>query len=300
MQRILALLMILAMGFWGANWACSKILLDYAPALIIAFWRIFFVFVASALGILCFRLSFKVDKALFGWLFLASLFNCGFALLFFMGLNFGMAGKGGVLVTTLTPILTYLLIGGFAFYRAKRLKTSFQGFSKSEILGLVLGFLSGLFILNLSVDEIFSQFNLFFVLAALDWALMSLVTSKIKLNALVLSFYFNLLSSLLFTPILLLDGAFVIFQADGIFWLNMFVVAILSTLVGTSIYYYGVHVLGSARANSFFLLVPVFALIFSYFILGEVPSVLMILGTILAIFAIYLINIYAKNKKLKA
>ena len=53
------------------------------------------------------------------------------------------------------------------------------------------------------------------------------------------------------------------------FWSMIFVVAVLSTAIGTSIYYMGIAKLGATRASSYQLLVPAMALGSSYLILGE-------------------------------
>ena len=75
----------------------------------------------------------------------------------------------------------------------------------------------------------------------------------------------------------------------------MFLVAFLSTGIGTGIYYYGIKIIGVVKTNAFQLLVPGTALIMSFFMLGERPSISTIFGTILALFAIYFINIYKKK-----
>lgn len=119
---------------------------------------------------------------------------------------------------------------------------------------------------------------------------MSIFTQKIRTNPLVMNFYITLFSLVAFVPIWFEPATYFLFEAPLRFWFHLFCVAILSTLVGTSIYYLGIKELGSAKANSFMLLVPASALICSYFVLGEKPSLLTLFGTALAICAIYLIN----------
>ena len=119
---------------------------------------------------------------------------------------------------------------------------------------------------------------------------MSIFTQKIRTNPLVMNFYITLFSLVAFVPIWFEPATYFLFEAPLHFWFHLFCVAILSTLVGTSIYYLGIKELGSAKANSFMLLVPASALICSYFVLGEKPSLLTLFGTALAICAIYLIN----------
>ena len=342
--------MTLAMLFWGLSWASGKILVEYASAYVIAFWRFFFVLLGLFPLLLALKLPLKLDKKLLKWVILASICNVIYSVLYFAGLNYGAAGKGGVLVTTLTPVFTYLLVLFIVFWQGKKALNSaknetlqnanalkmpenndFQNekaqktpinnalqkttatkaltnehsqpkkptkIPKNEIIGLCLGIISGILLLNLgSIDELFGKFNVFFVLCAFDWALMSIFTQKIRTHPLVMNFYITLFSLVAFVPILFDTQTYFLFEADARFWLNLFVVAILSTIVGTSIYYLGIKRLGTTRANTFLLLVPASALLCSFVILGEKPSSLTLIGTALAVCAIYLINIYGKKAR---
>ena len=87
-----------------------------------------------------------------------------------------------------------------------------------------------------------------------------------------------------------------IFSFDARFWTMLFVVSVLSTAIGTSIFYMGVAQIGAEKASSYQLLVPLIALVTSYFILDEIPSLLTLFGGGIAIFAIYLINVYKRAK----
>ena len=292
-QKFFFVLMILAMVFWGISWPCSKILVSYAPAYIIAFWRFFFTLIGLFFLLLALKIPLSFERKNLKWLLIASVFNVLYSLFFFAGLNYGLAGKGGVLATTLTPVFTYLLVMLIIFYQTKNKPKV----PKNEILGLVLGIMSGILLLDLGgFDELFGKFNTFFVLCAFDWALMSIVTQKIKMNALVMNFYITIISVFAFTPIMFMEQTYFLFEADLKFWINILALSFLSTVVGTSIYYLGIKKLGSAKANSFLLLIPAIALFCSFIILDEKPSLLTLFGTALAIFAIYLINVYGKEK----
>ncbi|EHE0558316.1 DMT family transporter [Campylobacter upsaliensis] len=280
-QSYLYLSLVIAMFLWGMSWPTSKILSFYANVEFIVLWRFFFVLVGSLPILLFLKISLKISKKTLKWLFIAGGLNALYAFIFFLALRYGTAGKGGVLVTTMVPIFSYLfLFLGF--------KKSYK-LSKYEIFGLFIGIISGLFLLNLnSLEELFGRFNVLFLLCAFIWALMSLCTHKTKgEHPLAVNFYVNGISFLFFTPLLLNDESFFILEADMKFWLNMFVVAFLSTVVGTSIYYYGIHILGNVRANSFILITPASALLTSFLILNEVPTTLTLVGGALAIVAIY-------------
>ncbi|EES89736.1 conserved hypothetical protein [Helicobacter canadensis MIT 98-5491] len=275
------------MAFWGSSWACGKILVQYASADIVAFWRFFFALVASIPLIILLKVPMRINTENFKFLLIAACLNGIYSILFFMGLNYGSAGKGGVLVTTLIPIFAYLLAYFFSHKENKSIKAN-------EILGLGIGIISGICLLDLgSFQELFGKFNTFFLLCALNWAILTLVCQKIRIHPLAINFYITFLSLLFYSPLFLFKPQIIeVFHYDMQFWVMIFVVAVLSTAIGTSIYYMGIAKLGATKASSYQLLVPAMALGSSYLILGEIPSLLTIFGGILAIFATYLINIY--------
>ena len=297
------ILLVMAMGFWGASWAASKVLIEYASADVVAFWRFFFALLASCEIVFFLKIPLRIDKSALKFLSFAAFLNCLYSIMYFIGLNYGSAGKSGVLVTTLIPIFAYLLT--FGFYKLK--KDSTRVMKKNEILGLFLGILAGICLLDLgSWQQLFGKSNVFFVLCALDWAILTLVCRNLRIHPVAINLYITFLSVLLFSPIFFFQPSMLdIFTFEFRFWWMMFIVAVLSTAVGTSIYYMGVARVGATQASSFNLLVPATALLSSFIILREIPSVLTLLGGSLAVFATYLINLYQpkhfswKSKKLE-
>ncbi|WP_348518441.1 DMT family transporter [Campylobacter sp. CCS1377] len=295
-DRYLYILLIIAMFLWGSSWPTSKILTTYTSPAVITFWRFLFVFLGSFSMLYFLKIPLKIPLQIFKWVFCAGILNGLYTFVFFIALRYGEAGKGGVLVTTMIPIFSYIFFMLSIVLRKN--EKLIQRVGKSEILGLILGLASGFCLLNLgSLDEIFGKFNILFLLCALIWASITLFTHKAKgAHPLTINLYINLISTLMFSWVLFLDEPFKVLTSDVKFWVNMFVVVVLSTIIGTSIYYYAIHRLGGVKANSFVLITPASALICSFFILDEVPTVLTLIGCILAIFAIYFINIHSKKK----
>ncbi|HDZ5087266.1 TPA: DMT family transporter [Campylobacter jejuni] len=293
--KYLFILLVIAMFLWGSSWPTSKILANYTDTSIITFWRFFFVVIGSFFVLNFLKIPLKLEKTALKWVFIAGVLNGLYAFVFFIAIKHGLAGKGGVLVTTMIPIFSYLIFMIVILFQKD--EKSNHKITKSEILGLFLGLVSGLCLLNLgSIEELFGKFNALFLSCAFIWALMAVFTDKAKgTHPLTINFYINLISLLMFSWVLFDLKSYEIFHFDLNFWASLFVVAFLSTVVGTSIYYYGIHILGSIKANSFVLITPASALICSFFILNEVPTVLTLIGCVLAIFAIYFINIYGKK-----
>ncbi|MDE6958856.1 MAG: DMT family transporter, partial [Helicobacter apodemus] len=136
-------LMVMAMIFWGSSWPSSKIMVEYTSAEVVTFWRFFFAFLASIPLILILKIPLRFNFQIFKLLFLAALLNSVYSILFFVGLDYGSAGKGGVIVTTLTPIFAYML--AYIFYRANLQKI----IKTNEILGLGFGIIAGICLLDL-------------------------------------------------------------------------------------------------------------------------------------------------------
>ncbi|MDE5602391.1 MAG: DMT family transporter [Helicobacter sp.] len=282
-------LMVIAMIFWGSSWPSSKIMVEYTSAEVVTFWRFFFAFLASMPLVLLLKIPLRIDFNAFKLLFLAALLNSIYSILFFVGLDYGSAGKGGVIVTTLTPVFAYILV--YMFYNQNSQKT----IKTNEVLGLGFGIIAGICLLDLQ-DFQGLFFSGFFILCAIDWAVLTLICQRIKIHPLAINFYMTFLSILFWLPLFLWNETMMsIFHFDSRFWLMMFIVAALSTAIGTSIYYIGISYIGTAKAASFTLLVPAVALGSSYLLLGEIPNPLTFIGGGLAIFATYLINFYSSS-----
>ena len=292
-ELIFSILLVVAMTFWGSSWASSKVLTSYTSADVITFWRFFFALMASIPLVIILRIPIRIDGNALKYLFLASITNCAYSIMFFIGVNYGAAGKGGVLVTTLTPVFVYLLT-----YWIHKIQNNPKMMRGNEILGLTLGIIAGICLLDLgNLSVLFSKSNVFFVLCALDWVVLTLICQRVRIHPIAINFYITLFSVLLSSPIFFFESAMLdIFSFDARFWTMLFVVSVLSTAIGTSIFYMGVAQIGAEKASSYQLLVPLIALVASYFILGEIPSLLTLFGGGIAIFAIYLINVYKRAK----
>lgn len=282
MQKTFIFLLFIAMFFWGLSWPLSKILSSNHSPFIVAFARFGLVALCLLPLIKFYHLSFKIPRDSVLALVFNVFSNALYSLVFFYAINLGNAGSAGVITTTLSPILATLL--SVIVFKSI--------LNRREAIGLFLGLISGAFFIS-SADSLLNSFNLFFILASFLWACVTLSVRKIALHPLIINFYSSLFSAILFLPFLK-PADFTIFcetQSLGF----LLVIALLSTVFGTSIYYKGIEVLGIAKSACFTLLVPFFALFLSLIILGEKPESSTIFGGILAILAIYLISLY--NKK---
>jgi drug/metabolite transporter (DMT)-like permease len=203
---------------------------------------------------------------------------------FFLGVKLGTASLGGAFVTTMIPIMTFVLL---ALMGARKV-------TRRELGALLLGGVGVMTILgvwNKTLSEILVIHNLYFVLAAFLWAVLTIISSKNRtLSVLVFTFYLYVitvaLDLLFFVDLPAIDTA----SFDSTFWLHMGLISLLSTTFANTVYFIGIEKLGAGEVSSFVFLVPFAAIGLSIPFLGEEISTWMIVGTVMTLVAVKILN----------
>ena len=276
--------MVVAMIFWGLSWTNAKILGQYANAPLVMFWRFFFATISFWFTVKYLDGTFHLEKRYFYYIIINSLFLVFYNYFYFKGTQIGLAGSGGVLVTTLNPILTTffsLFFGGKILGR--------------DYLGLILGIIGGGIILKiweLDINSLYYSGNIFFLLASLSWVAVTIITSKSKqhIDFLSYSFWSFLFATIMCVPLASNSNLLSVFEFDWIFWINLASLAVLAMSFGTSIYFLASIELGPKRSSSYIFLVPITAMIFSMLFLKEPFQFTTIIGGVLGMLSIYIIN----------
>ena len=278
-------LLILSMIFWGIAWVNTKILTAYVNEYELVFLRMGICFLSMFPIIYFSNLSFKINLKSFYLILIASVFLVLYSIVFFLGVQHGTPGFGGALVTTLIPINTFILIA-LINRKTISLKHSF-----ALILG-GFGVLTMLNVWNFNPNEIFSKDNIYFLMASILWPLLTIVSAKdTKTNGLVFTFYVYVISTFVVYFFFVDNSVFEkVANFDFKFWINMFMITILSTTFATSIYFIAIAKIGTKEATTFIFLVPASAMVSSAIYLGEKISFNTIIGTICTIIAIYILN----------
>ena len=278
-------LLILSMIFWGIAWVNTKILTNYVNQYELVFLRMGICFISMFPIIYFSNLSFKINLKSFYLILIASVFLVLYSIVFFLGVQHGTPGFGGALVTTLIPINTFILIA-LINRKTISLKHSF-----ALILG-GFGVLTMLNVWNFNPNEIFSKDNIYFLMASILWPLLTIVSAKdTKTNGLVFTFYVYVISTFVVYLFFVDNSVFEkVANFDFKFWINMFMITILSTTFATSIYFIAIAKIGTKEATTFIFLVPASAMVSSAIYLGEKISFNTIIGTFCTIIAIYILN----------
>lgn len=275
--------MVFAMTAWGASWVNAKVLSDYITAQELIFYRYFVTTITLFPLLIILRKSLKIDLKTLFLALLASIFLVVYSIFFFNGTKLGTSGLGGAFVTTLTPILTFVLL--VSFFGKK--------FVKKDIFALILGAIGVATILNIwifSLEQILVTANLYFIYASFAWSFLTITNSKLKsIGHLIFTFYVYIFTTIIGFFITPFESGNIL-SMDWIFWLNFLSISIVSTTFATSIYFVAITKLGANEASSFIFLVPFNAIFLSWLFLDEPIYITTIIGTILTITAVSMLN----------
>ncbi|RXJ87249.1 DMT family transporter [Arcobacter sp. CECT 8985] len=283
-KNIFYILMILAMSGWGASWVNAKVLSSYINEYEMIVFRNFFTIITLAPILVYYKKYFYISKKSLILCIIASILMIAYMKCYFLGTKYGTASLGGALVTTLIPINTFILMA--LFYKRK--------IQKKDVFALIIGGFGVLTILHVwtfNMQEVFTAHNLYFLCGSLLWALVTIVSSKsTNTSPMVFSFYMYVIMSII-AAVFFVDFSAINFSSfDSVFWINMFIVSVISTTFATTIYFIGIEKLGANEVSTFIFLVPVFAISFSAIFLKEEISPSIVIGTIMTLFAVKILN----------
>ena len=285
--------MILAMAGWGASWVNAKVLSSYVNEYEMIFLRNVFTIITLAPILIISKKYFHINKRSLLLAILASIIMIVYLKCYFLGTKYGTASLGGALVTTLIPINTFIFM---ALFWGKKIL-------KKDIFALIIGAIGVLTMLNIwsfSHEQIFSTQNMYFLGASVLWPALTITSSKItKTSPMVFSLYMYVFSTII-VSLFFVDFKAIPYEGfDSIFWINILLLAVVSTTFATTVYFIGIEKLGTNEVSSFIFLVPFFAIIFSILFLKEEVHITTIVGVLLTLFAVKILNniIIFKKKK---
>jgi len=196
----------------------------------------------------------------------------------------GAAGLGAALVTVLIPIFVYIFM-----VFSKKSKPTLRDWSV-----LLFGIIGVTFMMNFE-QFTFSEWmrggNFYFVLAAFFYALITVFGALMR-NMHVLAFNFYIcIFALIIDWLFSFEGVFLSeVNMDKVFWVNIFILSVLSTTIAATLYYIGLKVLGSKRCAEFSLLTPFFAIALGAIFFSETLTLKNAVGTIMAVSSLMVLS----------
>ncbi|WP_236748965.1 DMT family transporter [Acidianus manzaensis] len=261
--------------FWGLSFPLSKLALNFMSPFVLTLIR--FLVGGVILSIYAKGLEYGKKEAINAILNMAI-----FVILLNIAINFSSnPALASVLIYT-QPI--FVIIFARLFGDVIRLE---------QVIGVIVAF-AGIFISVNSVN--FDLGSLIAIVASILWALGTIYYSKLKVrNIIKLNAFMSLFSSLFIIPIVPFSNYFV-FNYKGLFLAIL--VGVIAQALGFIFWFNGVSQLGPSVASSVVILVPASAYLFTFLLLGKLPTLFELLGSSLALIGVF-ISQYSRIKNRK-
>lgn len=271
------------MFLWGGGWSALKILTQELPMDIILFWRFFLMSLAFIPILLFLGKPIAISKASLKYIAGSSLLNIAFMVFSFFGIKYGLAGAGGVIITTMSPVMTFLLV--VILFQRK--------IGTMQYFGLLLGVVGGAIMLQVSDFSLFlNSSNLYFLLCALTWGGVTILAqhSHKHIHPIHYSFLIAVVATVVTFIYALNSNIMIVFEQGSRFWIALLYLAVLGQSVATTIFFIASGKLRSEKTSSFMFLVPLFALLSAWSVLDEPLEMHILLGGFVSTIALFFIN----------
>ncbi len=277
--------MVLAMLLWGGGWTALKILTQYVGVEVLTFWRFAIMSITFIPVLFFFKEPLRLPRRSLKYIAMSSILNILFMLFAYLGVKYSTAGSGGVIITILSPLFTFVL----SLLILRHAHTAIQ------YIGLGIGIVGGVIMLdiqNMKWDDFAYSGEPYFILAAVTWAFVTLTSqrSHLHINPVHYSFFISLISTVILFIFTLPYDISVVFEQGTHFWTALLYLGIFAQTLATTTFFIASGRLGSSKASSFMFLVPLFALVVSYLILDETIQMHIVLGGTISLVAVYFIN----------
>lgn len=286
--------LVLTTLFWGGTFIAGRALAGYVTPASSAFIR----FAIATIALFFFTLVLEKKIAVppkQKWLPLVFLGLTGvfsYNVFFFTGLQYISAGRASLIIA-LNPLA--ITIGAFIWMR--------EPLNYKQVFGILLSLVGALFVIsNGHPQEIFSasfgKGELALLGCVMSWVLYSLIGGTVLkvLSPLVSVFYSSLIGTILLLPLALHQGLLSsLAKIELQQWFSLFYLGFFGTALGFSLYYRAIKRIGATRSGVFINLVPLFAIVLSWFILGESIKGIVIIGGLILLSGVSITN-YCRSR----
>ncbi|MDP1784353.1 MAG: DMT family transporter, partial [Sulfuricurvum sp.] len=101
--------MVFSMMIWGAGWPVLKILSESVSWEVATFWRLALMSIAFIPVLWWNKKPLRLAKPAWIYVIVSGLLYALFSCLSFWGVQVATAGAGGMIITTLSPVITVLI-----------------------------------------------------------------------------------------------------------------------------------------------------------------------------------------------
>ena len=284
-ERSMTFIMLLVPLVWALSGVSAKYLSFYISEDEIVVYRFFLSALSTLPLLLWMKIPMKISPKNFVICILLAFFLIGNYRTYFMGMQRGAVGLGAALVTVLIPIFVYIIM-----IFSKKSKPILK-----DWLALAMGVAGVALMLDLeqlNLERLVTGGNIYFVLAALTYAMFTVAASYMRsIHVLTINFYVCLIGFLIDWNLSYdSNHLFTLGGMDYIFWINILFVSVIAGTAITAVYYTGLRIIGSKKSSAFSILTPFFAIALGAIFFGEMITINNAIGIVMAVMALFVLN----------
>lgn len=298
MQYLTYVSLVFTMLLWGGTFIAGRSLAGSVSPAAAAFFRfaIATVVLAVLVRLIDGRIIIPPRKIWIRLLLLGATGIFSYNVCFFTGLQFLEAGRASLIIA-LNPLA--IVLGATLFLG--------ESLNAKQLCGVVISLIGAFFVITNGHPSVllqggFGPGELAILGCVVSWAAYSIIgrTVLTVLTPLSAVFYSSFCGTLLLVPYAFMDGSILkAFSYPFIDWLSLCFLGMFGTAVGFSLYYRAIQSIGASRASVFINLVPFFAIILSWALLGESIGIAALSGGLLLLTGVTLTNRGAASKSQK-
>lgn len=275
-----------AMMFWGLSFVWTRQLLEVFTPLLIIFIRLVLSFFLLFMIAKVSRKLQKIQKKDYLFIFLLSITQ---PFLYFIfegyGIKFTSASIASILIATI-PLFTP--IGAYFWYRDK--------LTKMNIMGLLISFVGVIVVVSdFGNDLSFSWFGILMLfLAVITGTIYGLGLKRLtsNYNSITITTYQNLIGLFLFLPLIVVFEWKNVLAFPKLITLDLafslFNLALFASSFAFVLFAYGISKIGPSKASAFSNSIPVFTMVFAYFVLDESITLVKMGGISIVLLGLFL------------
>jgi drug/metabolite transporter (DMT)-like permease len=284
-EKSMTFIMLLIPLVWALSGVSTKYLSFYISEDEIVVYRFFLSALSTLPLLLWMKIPMKISPKNFVICILLAFFLIGNYRTYFMGMQRGAVGLGAALVTVLIPIFVYIMM-----IFSKKSKPILK-----DWLALAMGVAGVALMLDLeqlNLERLVSGGNIYFVLAALTYAMFTVAASYMRsIHVLTINFYVCLIGFLIDWNLSYdSNHLFTLGGMDYIFWINILFVSVIAGTAITAVYFTGLRIIGSKKSSAFSILTPFFAIALGAIFFGEMITINNAIGIVMAVMALFVLN----------
>lgn len=284
-QKLLgALFLSIAASIWGGMYVVVKVVVEVVPPFELVWIRYFIAAITLAIiGILT-KQVWAIAKKDWWIVFLVAFIGNTISIVTQEIGTMLSSAQMGAIITSTTPAFM-VLFARFILKESLTWKKCFSIALATIGVGIIVG--------SSGMDHALQLGGFYLLIAALTWALMSVLVKKIptQYSQIVVTTYTSSIAVLLLTPIVLPRLAQVDFQAmlhpsigGGLLYLG-----VISTACGFLLWNKGLQLMNAASGGLFFFLQPIVGTFLGWLLLGETLGWSFWIGTILIFIGVFLV-----------